>query len=99
VTGPRIILARTGERDGYVVAVMPGRDRYHSGARLAVGDISRISRDDQAEKWRAWLWPSAGGVMHVSKSVDAVDARTPEQLHGRLQKRADGDGPWWGEAA
>jgi hypothetical protein len=96
VTGPRILIASTGERSGLVIAVMPPEDPYTSSARLVVGDVYRINRDDQPEKWRAWLWPEAGGALHVTRSCEAVDAGELERLHERLQKRADKDGPWWG---
>ena len=96
---PRILIALTGDRDGLVIATMPPVDEYTSGARLVVASFYRISRDDQAEKWRAWLWPEAGGALHVTRSCEAVSAGTPEQLRERLQKRADKDGPWWGLTA
>jgi hypothetical protein len=96
---PRIAIARTGERDGLVIAVVPGEDPYVSSARLVVGDVRRISRDGEPETWRAWLWPRHGGAMHVTQSCAAIDAGTPELLLGKLQQRADGDGPWWRGAA
>jgi hypothetical protein len=99
MSAPRILLARTGERDGFVIAVMPGADEYTSGARLAVGSIYRTSRDGEAELWRAWLWPAAGGAMHVTRSCTAVDAISETRLRERLQKRAGKIGPWWGGEA
>jgi hypothetical protein len=93
--GPELRIARTGERSGFVIAVMPPKDSYNSGARLVAGDVFRISRDEEPEKWRAWLWPSAAGVMHVTQHCEAVDAGTVQRLLARLQKRADKDGPWW----
>lgn len=98
MTAPRILIARTGDRDAFVIASMPRQDAYTSGARLVVGAVYRTSRDDQPEKWRAWLWPSAGGAMHMTQSCEAMDAPAPGKLLERLQKRADKDGPWWGEA-
>ena len=49
---PRIRIARTGERSGYLIAVLPPGGPYTSGAVLAVGDF-RISHDGELEKWRA----------------------------------------------
>lgn len=96
---PRILIARTGERSGYLIAVMPPEGPYVSGARLLVGDVHRISPGGDPEKWRAWLWPEAGGGMHVTRTCEAVDAGDLKRLGERLQKRADKDGPWWaGEA-
>jgi hypothetical protein len=93
---PRILIASTGERSGLVIAVTPPESPYVSGARLTVGDVHRISFDEDPEKWRAWLWPEAGGVMHVTRACEAVDASDLGRLGDRLQKRADKDGPWWG---
>jgi hypothetical protein len=98
VNAPRILIARTGDRDGYVVAVMPRDDPNVSGQRLVTGDVRRTSPDGEPEKWRAWLWPSAGGAMHVTQSCEAVDAAAVERLRERLQKRADKE-PWWAEGA
>jgi hypothetical protein len=95
---PRILIALTGDRDGLVIATMPPVDEYTSGARLAVGSVCRVSRDDEAAKWRAWLWPSAGGVMHVTRSCEALSAGGTEHLRERLQKRADA-GLWWSGTA
>lgn len=92
---PQILIARTGPRGALVIATMPAPDPYTSGDRLVVGDIYRISLDGGPELWRAWLWPSPGGVMHVTQSCEAVDAAASEKLRGKLQNR----GPWWsGEA-
>ena len=99
MNGPQVAIARTGERDALVIAVMPAPDSYTSGARLVVGSIYRNSPDGEPENWRAWLWPAAGGEMHVTRSCEAIDAGTPEKLQEKLQKRA-GRGPWWaGEAS
>ena len=92
---PRILIASTGERGGFVIASMPPEGPYTSGARLLVGDVHRISPGEGPEKWRAWLWPEAGGAMHVTRSCEAVDAGDLERLGERLQKRADKDGAWW----
>jgi hypothetical protein len=89
-------IASTGERSGYLIAVMPPGGPYTSGAVLAVGDFFRISHDGEPEKWRAWLWPEAGGAMHVARSCEAVDAGDLKRLGERLQGRADKDGAWWG---
>ena len=95
---PRIRIARTGERSGYLIAVLPPGGPYTSGAVLAVGDF-RISHDGELEKWRAWLWPEAGGAMHVARACEAVDAGDLKRLGERLHQRADKSGPWWaGEA-
>jgi hypothetical protein len=99
VGAPRIHIARDGERIGFVIAGLPPEGPYVSGARLVVGDVHRISCDGEPEKWRAWLWPEAGGVMHVTRTCEAVDAGTLKRLGERLQKRADKDGPWWGGEA
>jgi hypothetical protein len=96
VTAPRILIVRTADSPlaGLVIAVMPPESPYISSARVVVGDVCRISRDDQPEKWRAWLWPVPGGALHVTRSCEAVDAAAPETLLDRLQKRADRE-PWW----
>jgi hypothetical protein len=91
VTSAQIAIASTGPRDGFVIATMPAGDPYTSGARLVVGSVRRISADESPEKWRAWLWPSPGGVMHVTRSCEAADAAALDRLRDRLQKR----GPWW----
>jgi hypothetical protein len=96
VTAPRILIARTGDRQGLVVAVLPPQDEYTSSERVVVGDVRQTSPEGQPEKWRAWLWPAAGGAMHVTRSCEAVDATTAELLREQLQKRAGKDGPWWG---
>ena len=57
-----------------------------------------ISRDDQAAKWRAWLWPVPGGAMHVTQSCEAVSAGGLEHLRELIQKRADA-GLWWSGTA
>lgn len=98
MTAPRILIARTGERQGLVIAVMPPQDQYTSSERVAVGDVYQTSPDGQPEKWRAWLWPSAGGAMHVTRSCEAVDAAAVERLRERLQKLADKE-LWWAEGA
>jgi hypothetical protein len=96
---PRIRIASTGERSGYLIAVMPPEGPYTSGAVLAVGDVHRSSPDGEPGKWRAWLWPEAGGAMHVARACEAVDAGDLKRLGERLQQRADKDGPWWGGGA
>jgi hypothetical protein len=96
---PRILIASTGERSGLVIAIMPPSDPYTSSARLLVGDVHRISYGGEPEKWRAWLWPEAGGALHVTRTCEAVDAGTLERLRERLQKRADKNGPWWSGGA
>jgi len=95
VTGPRIAIALSGGRSGYVVAVLPPADGYHSGPVLAVGSVLRTDGDGEAETWRAWLWPAAGGAVHVTRSCAVADAEGPGVLAGKLQKRCDKDGPWW----
>jgi hypothetical protein len=95
VTGIRIGIARTGTRTGYLIAVMAACSPYVSAERLVVGDVRRISPDEEPEEWWAWLWPVAGGSMHTTASCDAADAETPEKLLERLQKRADKTGAWW----
>lgn len=95
MTSPQILIASTGPRDALVIAVMPAPDSYTSGAFLAVGSIYRTSPDGEPEAWRAWLWPSAGGVMHVTQHCEAVDAPSAGRLRERLQARA-GKEPWWG---
>lgn len=87
----QIAVASTGPRSGFVIATMPREDPYTSGQRLVTGDIYRTSPDGEPEKWRAWLWPSPGGVMHVTQSCEAVDAPALGRLRDKLQKR----GPWW----
>jgi hypothetical protein len=108
VNAPHIAIttALTGDRSGYVIATMPPEGQEHlapsartrTGTVLVVGSIYRISRDDEPEKWRAWLYPSAGGDMAVTQSCDAVDADTAARLRERLRKRA-GKGPWWSAMA
>src|SRR5476651_674005 len=84
----RVLIATTGPHSGLVIAVMPPESLYVNSARLAVGDIHRISPDGEPEKWRAWLWPEAGGALHVTRSCEAVDAGDLKRLGERLQKRA-----------
>lgn len=91
MTAAQTAIASTGPRDGFVIATMPAPDSYTSGARLVVGDVHRISPDGEPEKWRAWLWPTTGGAMHVTQSCEAVDAPALDRLRDKLQKR----GPWW----
>jgi len=98
VTGPQIRIGHVGDRSGFIVATMPREDQYRMGLRLVVGDIYRISPDGQPEKWRAWLWPEAGGDLKVTQHCDAIDAKVPDELRKRLQGRTDRDGPWWGRA-
>jgi hypothetical protein len=103
MTGPRIVIARTGDRSGFVIATMPPAGQEHlapsaqtrRGERLVVGSVHRVSTDEQPEEWRAWLWPLAGGAMLQTQSCDVIDAKSPGRLLERLQKRADKDGPWW----
>jgi hypothetical protein len=97
-SSPQILIARTGERAGYVIAAMPSEAEHVSGLRLVTGSIHRTSPDGEPEKWRAWLWPSAGGAMHVTQSCEAVDGAAVERLRERLQNRADKE-PWWAEGA
>jgi hypothetical protein len=99
VSAPRIVIARTGDRQGLVVAVLPPQDEYTSSERVVVGDVRQISPEGQREKWRAWLWPAAGGAMHTTQSCTAVDAISETRLRERLQKRVGKDGPWWGGEA
>ena len=99
MSAPQILIASTGERSGLVIAVMPPEGPHVSGARLAVGDVHRISFDEDPEKWRAWLWPEAGGAMHVTRTCKAVDAGDLKRLGERLQQRADKDGSWWSGGA
>lgn len=103
MNAPQILIARTGDRDGFVIAVTPPDGQGHlapsaqtrSGKALVVGSVYRTSPDGEAETWRAWLWPVAGGDMHTTQSCEAADAPAPGRLRERLQKRADKDGPWW----
>lgn len=102
-SGPLISVALTGPREGYVLAYAPrvGEEdllpsqRHHMGAVLAVGSLFRRSGDGEPEDWRAWLWPVAGGDVHITRHCDAVDDKSPERLRDRLQKSADKEGPWW----
>ncbi len=95
MTAPIVSIAMTGDRSGLIIATIPAPDRYHSGARLVVGDVRRISADGEPEAWKAWLWPAAGGVMHVTQSTGAIEAKTAKRLGERLQERAGKQGPWW----
>ena len=99
MSAPRILIARTGDRQGLAIAVLPPKDEYTSSGRVGVGDVRQISPDGEPETWRAWLWPVAGGALRITQSCEAVDAAAPEKLLERLQRRADKDGPWWGGAA
>jgi hypothetical protein len=99
VTAAQIAIACTGPRDGFVIAAMPSEDPYISSERLVVADVRRISPDGAAELWRAWLWPAAGGAMHVAQSCEAIDAATTVELLERLRKRAGKGGQWWGRDA
>ena len=99
MNAPRIAIASTGERDGLIIAVMPAADEYTSGAALAVGSVYQTSPDGKPEKWRAWLWPEAGGALHVTQHCEAVDAADLKRLGELVQKRAGKDGPWWGASS
>jgi hypothetical protein len=94
MSGPQVKVALTGDRSGFVIAVMPPDDGYHGGRVLAVGSVLRVDGDGEPEEWRAWLWPSAGGAAHVSQSCPVIDAGKPDALRDKLQKRA-GEGAWW----
>lgn len=98
MNGPRICLASTGERGGYLIAVLPPPEGFHNGPRLVVGDVRRVSADGEPEHWKAWLWPVAGGVMHVTQNCDAAENASPVRLLDRLQKRAEKE-PWWERGA
>lgn len=100
MSGPQIILARTGQRDALVIAAIPpgGQEQRAPSAQtlrgetLVVGCAYRFSKDGEVpEDWRAYLWPVAGGNMHVTQSCEAVGAPALGQLRDKLQKR----GPWW----
>ena len=95
MTGPQITIALTGPHRGYVVATMPAPDEHTFPARLLVGDVRDNSGDGHGEKWLAWLWPKAGGEMHVTQHCEALHAATPEQLADRLQRHANRLGEWW----
>jgi hypothetical protein len=98
MNGPLIRVAMTGDRHGYVIAVMLAPDRYRGGECLVVGDVRRISADGEPEAWKAWLWPVAGGSVPVTQSCDAVESPNPVRLLDKLQKRADGES-WWERGA
>jgi len=97
VSTPQVVIARNGERSGFVVAsIVTGQ--YRMGLRLVVGQVYRDSKEDAPENWRAWLWPQAGGDMAVTQSCEAVDAGTLDKLSDKLRRRAAKE-PWWGEVA
>jgi hypothetical protein len=89
-----IAVALSGDRKGWIIAPMPRTTPYTMGVRLVVGDAYRVSADGEPEQWRAWLWPQAGGDVHVTQSCEAVDAKTVAQLAEKIRKRA-AKGPWW----
>jgi len=94
VNGPLVRIAMTGDRHGYVIAVMPAPDRYGNGERLVTGDVRRISADGEPEAWKAWLWPVAGGAGRHGQSCEAVESPNQVRLLERLQQRADKES-WW----
>lgn len=102
MSGPLIRIALTGNREGYVIAAIPPPGQEHlppsqqtrGWTTLVTGDVRRISADGEPEKWRAWLWPQAGGALPVTRSCDAADAGSIGALLGKLRKRA-GKEPWW----
>lgn len=103
MTGPWIKLALTGDRSGYILAVLahegeehlPPSQRMHMGTVLVTGNFYRRSADEEPEDWRAWLWPAADGDIHTTQHCDAIDDTATERLRDRLQKHADKQGPWW----
>ena len=80
---------------GYVIAVTEPLDGYHSGVVLAVGSVLRVSAEGQPEEWQAWLWPHAGGALHVTQSCETETANDPAQLAEKLRKRVAKLGLWW----
>jgi hypothetical protein len=87
-------VALTDERVGFVIATTEPTDGYHSGQVLAVGAVLRINGDGEPEAWQAWLWPQAGGALHVAQSCAAVEAGTSVELAEKTRKRA-AKGAWW----
>jgi hypothetical protein len=93
----RIELAPRGA-GGYIIATVPVEAEYVFPARIAVGDYRKVSADGEPEVWKAWLWPVAGGAMHVTRSCAAAERPTEAALLETLQKRAR-KAPWWAAAA
>lgn len=102
----RIELALTGPSSGYVIAILPPPDGHWSGARLVVGDVRDLSAYDQPEgfprkgpeAWKAWLWPEAGGALHVTQTCQAAEAGSAEKLLEKIRRTAKA-GPWWRDGA
>jgi len=90
-----IAVALYDDRHGWVVAALEPASDYCSPQRLVVGDVGRVSGDGQRDAWKAWLWPEAGGALHVSRSCAAVEAPSPEGLARALRRRAEKEGTWW----
>jgi hypothetical protein len=95
--GIRIEFAPRGG-GGYIIATVPVESEYTFPVRIAVGDYRQVSADGEPEVWKAWLWPVAGGAMHVTRSVAAAERPTEAALLETLQQRAR-KAPWWGQAA
>ena len=94
--GIRIELAPRGA-GGYVIATVPVEAEYTFPVRIAVGDYRQVSEQPN-ENWKAWLWPVAGGAMHVTRSCAAAERPTEALLLAALQQRAR-KAPWWAAAA
>lgn len=92
---PMTKVALDSEGRGYVITVTEPLDGYHSGTVLATGSVLRVSGDGRPDEWKAWLWPEAGGALHVAQSCQAETAASPAQLQEKLRKRVAKHGPWW----
>ena len=100
---PLVRVALSGDRLGFVIAALAheGEEELapslqaHRGTFLVVGNVYRVSADEEPEAWKAWLWPAAGGDMRAGQSCAAAEAKSARALGELLQKRAWKDGPWW----
>jgi hypothetical protein len=94
-TETTVRVARTGPRTADIIATVPSGDQYLSPVTIVVGSCRRISADEEPELWRAWLWPAAGGSMHVTQSCNAVERPTLRMLEKALIRRVAKEGAWW----
>lgn len=90
----RIAIAATGEGQGFVIAVLPPPEGFHSGQRLAVGEFRCLKGDGKADLWQAWLWPVPGGQLHVWQSCESVTGPDFERFAEKIRRRAR-MGAWW----
>lgn len=90
----RILVSRYAERSADVVA----RVKAEPGSLpefVMVGQCSRISADEEADEWKAWLWPKAGEYPPRGQHCEAMTRPTCGDLETLLNKRLKSAGKWW----